>query len=175
MAHKLCCCGHFALYWKWSCLKYVQTPCRSYTALCLSDLLLPVLCFQRVREDLPFLFYRESKTILMTAFLSIFLWFRCAIVLRLEDRKERKDMFSLIIYWSKISNLKRLRRCFLPWPTGFPHLKMRTCSSCQDFQRIPTGYHLTFRLGQLWQKILAAYAVSIFCSSLPIWTKESMC
>ena len=25
---------------------------------------------------------------------------------------------------------KRLRRCFLPWPTGFPHLKMRTCSSC---------------------------------------------
>ena len=56
-----------------------------------------------MREGLPVLLYRERETILVAAFLPIFLWFRCAVVLRLEDRT---DMFSLIIYWGKISNLR---------------------------------------------------------------------
>lgn len=48
---------------------------------------LPVLCFQRVREGLPFLLRGESKTVLVTAFLSTFLWFRCAVVLQLQEGK----------------------------------------------------------------------------------------
>ena len=65
-----------------------------------------MLCLQRVREALPVLLHREREAVLVAAVLPTFLWFRCAVVLRLGDRKGRKGTFSLIIYWGKVSNLR---------------------------------------------------------------------